>query len=191
MSSQTSQPELIDFYGAACSVWQSTYLAAKAIREEAPRHSLEDLADQALVLKKVLERVEDARAEINKALDVMSQIACLRWTARGDGKPIHGELCTATPNTGVAPPSFKRRDDPEKYDALMRYLGFSEQAIETEIARPHWPSMQQLLSRLGAEGRPLPECLEGVELRNTYSLTCRCRSGVDLDELVHERRVSV
>lgn len=183
MSSQTSN--LLELYIDAQSLWSRVYNDTNSV-EAAVADSvltLPQMADGALVLKRIKEKLEDATTEVNKAIGMIEKIACLQYAMIGRSGPIRGEICTATPRTGTAPPSLKRADNPELHDQVMEYFGFSKESAQQELARLHYPNVEKHLQELQAAGKPLPQCLKGLQPRSTFALTCRCASGVDLDEI--------
>lgn len=184
MTSQTS--ELLDTYAESSRVWSQVYGATNAVEEATKTGQLQinQIADCDLILKHIKQKLEDATTEVNKAIAMLEQTACLMYAGLGMSGPIRGDLCTATVRTGVAPPSMKRRDNPELHDEIMRYFGFSQEAAETELARLHYPNVEAHLQQLSAEGKPLPKCLKELKTRTTFALTCRLISGVDLDERI-------
>lgn len=188
MQSLTSS--LLEFYSDAGDAWKSAYETTNKLEAFAKNGgaTLGELGDMALVLKKTLDKINDARSEINKALALIEPLACAMWVQEGSGTTIRGELSSCTPRSGVAPPSIKRKDNPELFDEVMQYFGFSKEAAENELARLHWPNVEEHMRKLNEAGKPLPKCLKGLNLQNTWSLTCRQASGVNLDELALELR---
>lgn len=187
MQYQTLQ--LLDLYRVAKTVFRDAYDKTQEVEKfvqssQAPPNSL---ADYALLLKKTNDLLDNAQAECNKALGLIEKVACLQAAMAGKAGPIRGEIATATPKTGSAIPIPKRREDPEKFDAIHMYFGFSREACEKEIARLYYPSVEAHMQQLQASGKPLPECLKDMQLRPTFKLTCRCAPGVDLDELALSR----
>lgn len=94
------------------------------------------------------------------------------------GDPIRTENVTATPDMKVnaSIPTFEKQ--PFQYAELMTYLGvdsclwdkgvvLTELGEEhTEVVRVHWPGFQSLITRLKAQGLPLPN---GIDPNATFT----------------------
>lgn len=185
MKSQTLR--LLEEYRAAKVTWASLYQASKDTVQDTRNGALDigGMADAALLLKRILGQMDDARKEVNKAIAQLESTACLLYAQMGQGGPIRGEICRASVRPGMEPPTLKREENPELHTEIMKYFGFSQESAEKELARLHWPNVESHMADLMASGKPLPDCLKGLSLKSTFKLTCSCQSGIDLDVLAN------
>jgi len=125
-----------------------------------------------------LNEVEKLVDAINKRVKVMRKkldgITGLEWSLGDDGEPIRTAYCTCSPKTKQTA-SFPRRDDePEAYYAATDHFGIPRELAETEMFRPHWPTLSALLTDLGADGLALPPGLERAGKTYTeFKVACR------------------
>lgn len=154
----------------------------------------EELADVAYALRHCFEKwLPDCTKETKRVAHIAELLACqLRLTALNPDS-IKTEYCTAAPalNTMAVIPT--RKKDPDGYEKLMNYLGidlnlrdrgkvlFREGEIETEVVKVHWPGFVGLLTRLAANGYPMPDGIDPNKTYTEYRLNIRSRKGV-LDE---------
>lgn len=181
-SNPYSTPALLKLYSDHAKLWAATYEHVKSLRDMPGNGAtVEAMADVCLILKKSLEKQDDTRKEINKTISVLEKHVCLTMLQRGMLETIRGDLCTASDNSGSQPPYLKRRDNPELFDKVMMWFGFSKEACEREIARLHWPSAQEYIKKQLEEGAAIPDYIEQLRTATVFGLVCRVAAGVDLD----------
>lgn len=141
----------------------------------------EELADIAIFCREAESHLDDMRKEVKKTKELCEKLCCLRYledaTRMMKKEPIRTEYQTASPemSTFARIPTIEK--DPEGYTKLMTYLGIDRQLWDygeiltengkehTEVVKVNWPGFMALLTRLKAEGLPLPD---GIDPNATY-----------------------
>lgn len=141
------------------------------------------VVDAILILKKSAQCVDQARKDINRALDILQRIACVH-AAHTDANSLKGELGTGYGNASEQWLLPDREKEPETYAALMRAIGIPEEHVRNALIRPSFSGVSELATQLAEEGKPLPPGLEHVRRVPKFSFTVRPR--VDLDELARK-----
>jgi len=136
-----------------------------------------ELADYAFALHKAAELADDTRKELTKSDNLAQRKACYECVVAGVHGPIKTEYTTATLDIKTCVRIPRKSAEPEAYAKLMQYLGVPEDLYnceeEKEILRPHWPGLMELVSRLCAEGKPLPPGIDPDATFPEYRLKMR------------------
>ena len=139
-----------------------------------------DRADAAYAMREISRVVADIRKEADRIKRLLDQVMCVVWTTNcetDDSTPrsIHGEVAIATPNVKMGVTLPTKNTDPENYRTLMQHFGFSDELIEADAVRTHWPGMVQYMTNLMEEGKPLPPGVRPDQTYPIYNTTIRKR----------------
>ena len=148
-----------------------TYEQVNMARKQMMSLDMVQLADCAYVLNEASKLADDLRKECKGLSETLQKIACARWVTTGDGEPIRGELCTATPQIKEMR-QMPKSGTPE-YSKLMAHFGVID---DTLPIHPHWPAMVEYLTSRTEQGLPPPPGMEGAEVYQQCSLTMRRKS---------------
>ena len=170
---------LIKRYQAIHKLHNETYavfLEAKKLL--AGGSTAEDLSDVAFVLKEIETVVTDLRKETTSLKETFEKACAIVWSTGMDGGPIRGELATGTPRLGemASLPNIKK--DPEKFKALMDFLGCPEYV--QRYMTPHWPTLTAMLTDRAIEGMKLPPGIDPNSTYPVYKLVTRRKKDVEL-----------
>jgi hypothetical protein len=72
-----------------------------------------------------------------------------------------------------------RERELEAYAQVMHALDVPN----TPLVRPSFSGIEAYITKLGEEGKPIPDALKHVRLVDRFTITTRARGGVDLDRL--------
>jgi len=147
--------------------------------------NLEEICDCIALLKKAEELVKDTRTEISKSYSKLEEVACKLYVLGGQlGEPIRTEWVTASPGSKTLPKIPTYKDNPEAYTKLCKHFGLSDELIQTQAFRPHWPGLVEIVTACEEQMKPLPPGISKDGLLTQYTVTCRWKSGVEPDTLV-------
>lgn len=139
----------------------------------------------AYALRESLALIEDTAKQAKQIKELLERLVCLRIIEAGNADPIKTEYCTATPDVKIcaAIPTFEK--DRTSYEKLMTYLGIDPVLwdtgkfltelgeIETEVVKVNWPGFQDFITRLAAEGSPVPDGIDASKCYSIYRLLMR------------------
>lgn len=140
--------------------------------------SLEELADYAYATKMAAELVHEVRKKIDGLLENEKRIICMRVTVSNSTDAIKTEYTTATPKIAVMPTLPNRRKDMEGYIAFMKHFGFSDELINNDSFRPHWPGMKAQIEEDLELGKPMPPGCDPSRTYPVYDVVLRRKKGV-------------
>lgn len=157
-----------------------------------PSESVKELTDAAYAYREMEKYIDDIRKEVKATRERCEKTAALihlRDLGVTSDK-IETEYCSARINTRQMSsiPTFERK--PEEYNKLMDFLGVDHNLrdqgkiltdqgeIETEVVKVNWQGFTDLLTRLAANGFPLPDGIDTKATFIEYSLHIRKRKGV-------------
>lgn len=188
MKTQVSLDDVVRWYRQVFRQHADAYVFLQRI-EAALRAPMlqEDRADIALILHKSYEYLDDTRKHIERAKQLAFDTACVVWCSQTDAaRSIRGKYGLATPDVNSVPKWPKQRENPEAYDAMMRWVGLDPncEAIRAGAMSPHWNRMQEYATKLVRELKPLPKGVSLTDLTTVYKLTLRQRLDPLTDETV-------
>ena len=170
---------LRESYAVMKAAYQECYQAIRAVQQKQMLMKVGELVDCQFALRESELLADDLRKEFKKLRDIMAKITCGLWITDPTSTDIvEGEYCNGHPDTKARAnvPTFKK--DPEKYIALMNWLGIPEDLqdrgmlplaaegeFETEVVRIHWSGFQDYFTRVMALGYPLPP---GIDPEDTW-----------------------
>lgn len=140
--------------------------------------TLGDLADADYAISRCAELADNIKSKVRKLEELSQQIVCLRWMMQDDGEPIRTDHVTCSPRMTTMGRLPSKHKEPEKYEAALKALGVSDEAVKGDLFRVHWPSLVYYMESLAEEGKPLPE---GIDYKSTYPVykcTRRKKKGV-------------
>ncbi len=179
--------EAVSLYEAFIAAHADLYLPLKRLRERMQRtNDMHELVDTVLVLREMYKYADDLRKEIQRTRDVCERITCVIWAKGTDAEPIRTAYVTASPDIKYMASIPKRKTDPEKYAALMNFLGIPDQLWRTtgpEVVRAHWPGFVDYVSARMEAGLPLPDGLDVEKTYPVYKLTLRRKKKEIIDTL--------
>ena len=118
-----------------------------------------ELADAAFSMKECTDLLNDVRKQIDKTSKIAKGKACFIWTQNQledpNDEPIRTSYCTATPEVKMYIP-FPTKKDKDGWKEFMEYLGVPDAVADSELVRPHYPSMLEHTTKCLAESKPLP-----------------------------------
>jgi hypothetical protein len=143
--------------------------------------TIEERANVAYACNQAEKFASDTRKMIAATEEICEKLVCLAWAQdiNNTGEPVRTEYVTATPDVKPCAKVPKFDKEPDKYAALMRWLGIDpvlwdcgevlteNGQQDTEVVRVHWPGFQALVGRLASAGYPLPD---GIDPNATYML---------------------
>lgn len=144
------------------------------------------LVDRIYALREAAKLLDDTRKECNRLADFATRLACLIWAQGDSSEPIRTEYCTGSPDVQMSVNIPNKKRDPVAFCNLMKFLGVPENLYltESEIVRPHWPGLVEMLTARLSKGLPLPE---GIDVNATvpiYKITIRGKKGILSDSAV-------
>ncbi len=126
--------------------------------------TIEEIANIIRASREITDMLEEMAKLSRGALDQLTRLICLRWAKESEtGEPVRTPYVRISPDVKLAATLPKKGTD--EYKALLTTLGFSQELIETDAVRPHWPGMTDLIATCMAEGKRLPE---GLSMDKTY-----------------------
>lgn len=191
MSAHDDLRKMMEYFTAVRELHLRTYAHLTKIQDDlkAGKFTLVDMVNFLYVFRETSRLADDIRKELDGSSGLMEKVCCAMYIARCSNdqmrpEPIRTGMATGTPSVKMGARLPSRRDEPENFAALMKYLGVDDSAIATDVVRPHWPGIVASLTQLAAEGKPLPP---GVDTNATYpvytvSLKC-CRA---LEEVIRD-----
>lgn len=184
--------KLTRLYQKAHKAYEEIHPLVQEIRAELENYSLEDLVDTSAVLHRSSQWLNEMRKKMDGFKSFSDRLACLIFLTKIDkeGRPqknIKTKYCTATPRIKYVPKIPRKDKDPEAFTAFMKHLGVSDEAIEFETVRPHWPGVVDLCGFLASQGQPNPPGVSVSENAAEYALTIRLTKNLE-EERVKENR---
>lgn len=137
----------------------------------------EEMADLVFLMKQAEPLLADLKSTINTVMELMQNLAAAKFLkspevmANPGRVHIEGQLTKAEINVRVHASIPSPKKEPVEYRKMMMALGVSEQCIENDHVRPHFPKICDLITELAAQGKPPPPGLGATYPR--YWLTCR------------------
>lgn len=165
-----------EIYAKVLKAHREIYSKLAPLRATSARlNDIKELADTAYAMNKAYAYLDDLRKEVKGTKELCERMACLLWAKLNEGDPIRTKHVTATPNIKMTASVPKRHKDPEKFEALMRFLKIPQELWELEVVRPHWPSFIEYTSKRLEAGLPLPDGIDPSAVYPVYSLILRGR----------------
>lgn len=144
--------------------------------------SLPDMVDATFLLRECAVFCEDLRKEFNRMQELIERTACYMHTQDSIKDPstperVRGEFATGTPN--VTETASLPKAGSEEDLALRAALGLQD----SPLTRIHWPTMNEHLSMLSSEGKPLPPGIDPSKTHTQYKFApLRRLPGVSLSD---------
>lgn len=188
--------KLMALYQKAHHAYQDLHPLIEEIRKEMETYSMEDLADASAVMHRSGQWLNEMRKKIEGYKSFSDRLACLIFLTKIDkhGRPVKSiktKYCTATPRIKYVPKIPRKDRSPEEFAAFMKYLGVSDEAIEFESVRPHWPGVVDLCGFLAAEGKPSPPGVQVSENSAEYALTIRLIKNLEEERVKSQERTDI
>lgn len=162
----------IDVYHRAQKLHRLVVENLFRLRETINEMTVEEMVDVALGLRETARLLNDGRKECDDCLKTFEQAVCLLWVHKSltnnSEDPVRGEYAIGTPRVKLMMHMPKR--DTEEYSTLLASMGVPE----SDLVRPHWPSMVDHVSTLLSEGKQPPPGMSG-ETYDLYTVTLRKR----------------
>ena len=168
----TLQP-LVRNYEHLKRLYTQTYEEIAQLRDRLPNLKVEEVADAAMVLKRIADFADDLRKESIRVMQHAERLACAVWANNLQTEPIRGEYVTATPDIKYSASLPKQSQDPKAYSELMDFMGVGHELVDTGLLTLHWPKFTEWLSVQIAEGKPLPPGVDPEKLYPVYKLKKR------------------
>ena len=143
-----------------------------------------EVCDIVASLKKAEDLAKDTKTELLQAREKFEQVACALYVRAGDlGEPIRTDWVTGSPSSKSIPrlPTYKK--SPEEYVALCKFFGMSDDVISSDAFRPHFPGIVEVVTACENAGKPLPPGISKDSLTTVFVVSCRWKTGVDIDQL--------
>lgn len=171
--------KLLSAYKSVKQLHDTLYPALQQIRQIVPTHATtKNIADAALMLRKMSELLDDTRKECDKLAGLVSQVGCMMLVTKGTGEPLAGEYATAYGKVSTAAklPSFSQ--EPEAYKRLCEILNVPYHPL----TRLHWPAIRDAISEHLSNGGTLYPELQPYVQYNETKLIAAERAGGLLDQ---------
>lgn len=168
-------PEALRLYSETLTAYQQLLPQANAMAQQINRAgTAEECADLALVAKKSEELIDELRKALYRVKELAIKKACTIWAVTStDGEPIRTEYTTATPDVAEAVAFPKRDEHPDKYAALMAYMGI-DPGLWKDCQYPavdfHYNGMIDLIAGCRQRGQQFPPGLDESKVYTTYKL---------------------
>jgi hypothetical protein len=134
--------------------------------------TIEDTVDVAFLLKGIADKLDSARKEANRANELVQTVGVALWAMNapmdGTAPRIRGQVASGTPD-GKPEAALPERGTAE-YEKLLRWLGCPQEMIDRDLARPHWPHVQDRIAELVSQGSPLPPGVDPGRTRTRWRL---------------------
>lgn len=154
-------------------LYTQTYEEIAQTRDRLPNLKVEEIADAAMVLRRIADFADDLRKEANRVKEQAERVACAVWAKNEQSEPIRGEYVTATPDIKYSASLPKQSKDPKAYAELMNFMGVGHELVDTGLLTLYWPKFTEWLSVQIAEGKPLPPGVNPDKLYPIYKLKMR------------------
>lgn len=185
--------KMLEHYEAMRSLHLLTYACLTRIQDDlkAGKHSLVDMVNFLYVFRETARLADDIRKELDGTTGIVEKVCCALYVTKCnagqmDSDPIRTGMATGTPTVKMGARLPNRRDNPDEFVALMKYLGVESTAIATDVVRPHWPGIVASLTQLASEGKPLPP---GIDTNATYPVyTVSIKSWRAIEEIVRDMK---
>lgn len=191
MSAHDDLRKMLEYFTAIRDLHVRTYAHLMKIQDDlkAGKYTLVDMVNFLCIFRETSRLSDDIRKELDGSSGLMEKICCAMYiTQCSNGQmrpePIRTGLATGTPVVRMGARLPSRRDEPEHFAALMKYLGVDDSAIATDVVRPHWPGIVASLTQLAADGKPLPPGVDTSATYPVYTVTIRCCRA--LEEVVRD-----
>ena len=154
-------------------IHKEIYEAVSQARKDPESKPLADLIDEAFFAREIGELGDDLKREATRMYELFGKLAAFRWTADSLNDPnaattIHGEYASGAPKVTMGAGLPKQKKNPEKYNALITWLGMDPNSLAAKYCHPHWPSMMELITqRLESGGKLPPGCGKAYSLYKT------------------------
>lgn len=135
-----------------------------------------ELADVTFAMRRSAEFAKDMIRRMKNVEELSEKMACAIYLAEDKPGPIRTEYCCATPDVKMVSSLPSRKHDPAGYTQLMKFLGIDESLYtapegEKPAVETFYPGMVDLLTRLSAEGKPLPPGIDPSRVTAVYRLS--------------------
>lgn len=134
---------------------------------------LNELVDWCYALKKCSERLDEMRKTLDKKVRLLESLVCVLWVKADNPDPIRTEYTTATPRIKMMSEAPSKKRDEEAYNKVLQYFGATQEAIDTDALRPHWPGLVECCTRLAEQGKPFPAGIDPEKMYPIYSVMTR------------------
>ena len=130
--------------------------------------SPESVLDACWLMFEIAKYAEDVEKEARKQRELLEKICCGVWVVRCAADPnapghLEGAIARGTPKLGLGVNLPEKGS--EEYREFLAFLGLSEEQIDRDVVRPHWPHVQDLLTERAEQGLPTPP---GIPADRTY-----------------------
>lgn len=141
--------------------------------------SLNELSDYIYATREACKLLEGLSKKAKQLLEGQKRILCMRWVlSNPTGVNIKTPHTTVTPKISIMPTLPSKKKDPEGYVAFMKFYGFTDQEIECDSFRPHWPGMKQQIADDSEAGRPMPPGCDPSRNYSVYDALVLAKKGV-------------
>lgn len=137
---------------------------------------LEELSDAAYVLREAYKHADESRKELKRLDERVAMLFCVLW-ANDPNSPetVRTKWCTCTPDPKQRVLVPTPNKDPERYRAVLEWLGVPEEQIASGVLRVGWEEFGEWVTAKMRNGDPLPEILASKKYTE-YRLGVRCRT---------------
>jgi len=148
--------------------------------------TLEEMTDVVYILRECNELIENMRKEADSCSNHVQQMTCVKWATAHindptKADPIRTELCTGTPEIRQAPHVPNPRSEPEEWAKVCKFFGIPDNA--QGLVRLHWPSISTAVTKMLAEGKPLPDGVDPSRTYTVHKLRCMAKRGHSLSDI--------
>ena len=190
----TELKEAVLNYGELRDHYVKTYGLISSLRDKVKnkKYTMEEMVDILYVMRRCSQYLDDIRKEVDGVNKTIENVCCLLYVHTNANEPekagpIRGTMAMGSPRIRMQGAIPNKNKEPEKYKALLQYFGVSEDSIDKKLFYLHWPNLCEEISRLAAEGKPLPPGMDPSKLYPNYSISIRQNvEDMDVDSVLDE-----
>jgi hypothetical protein len=178
------RPEAVELFKRARALHEEAVRMCLTARNDAKKCAdTEELADLAFACRKTCDFLTETM-KLVRQLGVLSEkiAATVHIATCPNQRSIHTQYVVATPNVKVMASIPRPDSSPKEYAEMMEFFGVPENLWKGRthaLVKDHWPGVMEELTRLQAEGKPLPPGLDPEKSYAEYTLTLTGRKGPD------------
>lgn len=157
MPDQTLQERMVALHDHAQKLQLKVHTLLAETVHSVGTLSIEDLCDTGFLMREIGRILKDLKDGLESKQGIVSRVLASRAATaalQNEMLDLRGKLCSATPEVKTKPIFPKEGTD--DYSKLMRWIGVSNELIDSPLLRPSFKGLEAELTKRMALGEPAP-----------------------------------
>jgi hypothetical protein len=151
-----------------------------SVEGSGPSVTDEELVDVIHLLKVLAEQADTIRKEAERLKGTTERVVCMRWVTNPNATEIiRGKVASGSPYVSQRAAIPHPTNEPEAYQAMMKAFKVPDDVVQTGLLDLHWKRFQEYVTRLTAEGKPLPAGVDPNRTTPVFKVATRALRSVD------------